>query len=265
MRWSANFVRCGLGIRHATPAHVHGFARNRLFFYQQVGRFCRVPGKFQVLRPKPDFCTIVKWVRTRPLTKPNLCSLELFDCNLFYELNPICIRHRMSDPQCLSMPLGLILVWLWVSFCIVVRLIASTDNPAEKTKQTTRSALPFLPVLVNVALDNRWTKIPQCISKQTIRTGTMFLWILWPSFNACLAKGDAEQFRAIINTYYSLSASCVTAFAVSSLVANCFMCAENSSRQKFNMASKQLNLDSCEIYKNWCYYWRRMFSKIRPW
>ncbi|KAI9560812.1 hypothetical protein GHT06_011764 [Daphnia sinensis] len=65
--------------------------------------------------------------------------------------------------------------------------------------------------------------------------GTMFLWILWPSFNACLAKGDAEQFRAIINTYYSLSASCVTAFAVSSLVANCFMCAENSSRQKFNM------------------------------
>nr|CAH0108907.1 unnamed protein product [Daphnia galeata] len=44
--------------------------------------------------------------------------------------------------------------------------------------------------------------------------GTMFLWLLWPSFNACLAKGDAEQFRAIINTYYSLSASCVTAFAV---------------------------------------------------
>ncbi|EFX66581.1 hypothetical protein DAPPUDRAFT_3473, partial [Daphnia pulex] len=59
--------------------------------------------------------------------------------------------------------------------------------------------------------------------------GTMFLWLLWPSFNACLAKGDAEQFRAIINTYYSLSASCVTAFAVSSLVFNCFVVFQNST------------------------------------
>jgi ammonium transporter Rh len=65
----------------------------------------------------------------------------------------------------------------------------------------------------------------------------MFLWLLWPSFNACLAKGDAEQFRAIINTYYSLSASCVTAFAVSSLVFNCFVCAEDNRRRSFNMAN----------------------------
>lgn len=61
--------------------------------------------------------------------------------------------------------------------------------------------------------------------------GTMFLWILWPSFNACLAKDDAGQFRAIINTYYSLSASCVTAFAVWTLVYNC---TENANRRNFN-------------------------------
>ncbi|XP_046651380.1 ammonium transporter Rh type A-like [Daphnia pulicaria] len=67
--------------------------------------------------------------------------------------------------------------------------------------------------------------------------GTMFLWLLWPSFTGCLAKGDAEQFRAIINTYYSLSASCVTAFAVSSLVFNCFVCAEDNRRRSFNMAN----------------------------
>lgn len=63
----------------------------------------------------------------------------------------------------------------------------------------------------------------------------MFLWLLWPSFNACMAKGESEQFRAIINTYYSLSASCVTAFAVSTLLSICVEM--NEGRKKFNMAS----------------------------
>ena len=36
-------------------------------------------------------------------------------------------------------------------------------------------------------------------------TGTIFLWIFWPSFNGALASGNA-QYRAIINTYYSMTA-----------------------------------------------------------
>lgn len=47
--------------------------------------------------------------------------------------------------------------------------------------------------------------------------GTIFLWLFWPSFNSGLAEGDAQH-RAVINTYYSLAACCVTAFALSSLV-----------------------------------------------
>ncbi|KAK2142624.1 hypothetical protein LSH36_932g01094 [Paralvinella palmiformis] len=47
--------------------------------------------------------------------------------------------------------------------------------------------------------------------------GTLFLWMFWPSFNSALAPGD-DQHRAIINTYYSLAACTVTAFAVSSIV-----------------------------------------------
>jgi ammonium transporter Rh len=43
------------------------------------------------------------------------------------------------------------------------------------------------------------------------------LWLFWPSFNSGLAEGDAQH-RAVINTYYSLAACCVTAFALSSLV-----------------------------------------------
>jgi ammonium transporter Rh len=51
------------------------------------------------------------------------------------------------------------------------------------------------------------------------------LWLFWPSFNAGLAEGDAQH-RAVINTYYSLAACCVTAFAVSALV---------SKEHKFDM------------------------------
>ncbi|XP_043196180.1 ammonium transporter Rh type A-like [Amphibalanus amphitrite] len=46
--------------------------------------------------------------------------------------------------------------------------------------------------------------------------GTLFLWCFWPSFNSALAVGD-DQHRAVINTYLSLAASCVTTFAVSAL------------------------------------------------
>ncbi|CAH1390428.1 unnamed protein product [Nezara viridula] len=47
--------------------------------------------------------------------------------------------------------------------------------------------------------------------------GTLFLWVFWPSFNGIFTNTDDEQQRAIINTYISLTASCVTAFAVSIL------------------------------------------------
>uniref|UniRef100_A0A1I8JQQ1 Ammonium_transp domain-containing protein n=1 Tax=Macrostomum lignano TaxID=282301 RepID=A0A1I8JQQ1_9PLAT len=46
--------------------------------------------------------------------------------------------------------------------------------------------------------------------------GTIFLWLYWPSFNAGLAVGD-DKHRAVINTYLSLAACTLVAFAVSSL------------------------------------------------
>eukprot|EP00746_Dinoflagellata_sp_MGD_P065370 gnl/MRDRNA2_/MRDRNA2_27244_c0_seq1.p1 gnl/MRDRNA2_/MRDRNA2_27244_c0~~gnl/MRDRNA2_/MRDRNA2_27244_c0_seq1.p1 ORF type:complete len:404 (-),score=60.47 gnl/MRDRNA2_/MRDRNA2_27244_c0_seq1:240-1451(-) len=45
--------------------------------------------------------------------------------------------------------------------------------------------------------------------------GTIFLWMFWPSFNGGFAHGD-QQYRVVINTVLSLSACCVTAFAVDS-------------------------------------------------
>ena len=48
--------------------------------------------------------------------------------------------------------------------------------------------------------------------------GTVFLWMFWPSFNSgAAAEGDA-QMRGLINTYLSLCACAMSAFAVSALV-----------------------------------------------
>ncbi|XP_043918591.1 ammonium transporter Rh type A isoform X1 [Protopterus annectens] len=48
--------------------------------------------------------------------------------------------------------------------------------------------------------------------------GTIFLWMFWPSFNSAIADAGINQHRAIINTYLSLAACVLVAFAVSSLV-----------------------------------------------
>ncbi len=61
--------------------------------------------------------------------------------------------------------------------------------------------------------------------------GTIFLWLYWPSFNSAVAA-DEGQMRAIVNTYLSISASCVATFVVSSLVC----------RGRLNMVSLIVNL-----------------------
>ena len=48
-------------------------------------------------------------------------------------------------------------------------------------------------------------------------SGTIFLWMFWPSFNSALAVGN-EQHRSVINTFSSLLASCVVTFALSALM-----------------------------------------------
>ena len=51
---------------------------------------------------------------------------------------------------------------------------------------------------------------------RVLLAGTLFLWLFWPSFNGCLVAPDyLGQHRAVVNTYYSLCAACVTAFALS--------------------------------------------------
>ncbi|XP_061115144.1 ammonium transporter Rh type A-like [Conger conger] len=45
--------------------------------------------------------------------------------------------------------------------------------------------------------------------------GTLFLWVFWPSFNGALALRGDDQHRAVLHTFLGLSASTLTAFALS--------------------------------------------------
>lgn len=48
-------------------------------------------------------------------------------------------------------------------------------------------------------------------------TGTLFLWMFWPSFNSAITEHGDGQHRAAINTYLSLASTVLTAVAVSSV------------------------------------------------
>lgn len=48
--------------------------------------------------------------------------------------------------------------------------------------------------------------------------GTVFLWMFWPSFNSAIAEPGFTQLTAVINTYLSLAACVMSAYALSSLV-----------------------------------------------
>jgi len=51
-------------------------------------------------------------------------------------------------------------------------------------------------------------------------TGTFFLWIMWPSFNAAVTQTPADANRAIVNTFLSICGSVMASFAVSRLVSH---------------------------------------------
>ncbi|KAF1390337.1 hypothetical protein PFLUV_G00057010 [Perca fluviatilis] len=48
--------------------------------------------------------------------------------------------------------------------------------------------------------------------------GTLFLWVFWPSFNSALTLNGDDQHRAILHTFLGLSASTLTAFALSAML-----------------------------------------------
>ena len=55
-----------------------------------------------------------------------------------------------------------------------------------------------------------------CVHSGTLQMiGSLFLWILWPSFNGALAPTPDAKMRVVINTVISLCGSCIASFIVS--------------------------------------------------
>eukprot|EP00012_Vannella_robusta_P012167 CAMPEP_0206193308 /NCGR_PEP_ID=MMETSP0166-20121206/6486_1 /ASSEMBLY_ACC=CAM_ASM_000260 /TAXON_ID=95228 /ORGANISM="Vannella robusta, Strain DIVA3 518/3/11/1/6" /LENGTH=353 /DNA_ID=CAMNT_0053609989 /DNA_START=348 /DNA_END=1409 /DNA_ORIENTATION=+ len=70
--------------------------------------------------------------------------------------------------------------------------------------------------------DNKASSHPDSISCYTSDlfafAGTLFLWLLWPSFNAAIAPTGIERVRAVVNTVISLCGATVITFVLSRLV-----------------------------------------------
>ena len=89
-----------------------------------------------------------------------------------------------------------------------------------------------------------------CILKSF--SGTVFLWLFWPSFNAALLPPDyVAQQRSIINTYFSLTAACVTTFVLSP------MFQRSGGKWRLSMVKKLLWF-WCKLRKmssSWFFFW----------
>lgn len=78
-------------------------------------------------------------------------------------------------------------------------------------------------------------------------TGTLFLWMFWPSFNSAISDHGDGQHRAAINTYLALASSVLTTFAISSL---------SAKKGKLDMVSYSTSLCHnyvCSILSVFCY------------
>lgn len=53
----------------------------------------------------------------------------------------------------------------------------------------------------------------------SVLSGTLFLWMFWPSFNSAITDHGDGQHRAAINTYLGLASTVLTTYAISSLSA----------------------------------------------
>jgi len=68
------------------------------------------------------------------------------------------------------------------------------------------------------ALEDKKGKCGGSYNSQLIAmVGTIYLWMFWPSFNGALAA-DWQQQRVIVNTVMAISASCITACAMSRII-----------------------------------------------
>lgn len=111
------------------------------------------------------------------------------------------------------------------TFCInehlVVEIIGASDVGASMTIHAFGAyfGLAVARVLYRPALRNGHENDGSVYhSDMFAMIGTVYLWMFWPSFNSAIATPGDAQLTAVINTYFSLAACALAAYATSSLV-----------------------------------------------
>lgn len=70
----------------------------------------------------------------------------------------------------------------------------------------------------------------------SVLSGTLFLWMFWPSFNSAITDHGDGQHRAAINTYLGLASTVLTTYAISSL---------SAKRGKLDMVKPYIHIFTC--------------------
>ena len=139
--------------------------------------------------------------------------------------------------------------WLmeWVSEWVIEWVIDGVSNGVSEWLMEWVSEW-----VIEWVIDGVSNGVSDRVSKQVdewgyyLSPGTIFLWVFWPSFNGGLAQGNA-QYRAIINTYFSLAGSVISSYIFSMYV---------HGNKKIDMVS-QINMHASLISLS---YYSSLFS-----
>jgi len=110
-------------------------------------------------------------------------------------------------------------IFFWVNIYVIIMILKALDVGGGMTIHTMGA---YFGLAVTTLLTSSETKSHKdnCsnYSSDTFSlAGTLFLWIMWPSFNAATAHSPDGELRAIVNTFLSLTGSVLSSFLFSRL------------------------------------------------
>jgi len=111
-------------------------------------------------------------------------------------------------------------IFYWVNIYVDINLLQAFDIGGGMTIHTFGAyfGLAACYWLTNSETHNHKDNTNAYASDIFSLAGTLFLWIMWPSFNAAVAPYPVAELRAVTNTFLSISASVLSAFLVSRML-----------------------------------------------
>mmetsp|Transcript_18255 Transcript_18255/g.25563 ORF Transcript_18255/g.25563 Transcript_18255/m.25563 type:complete len:321 (+) Transcript_18255:541-1503(+) len=111
-------------------------------------------------------------------------------------------------------------MFYWLNIYLIIFKLEALDIGGGMTIHTFGA---YFGLTVTWFVTNKVTKehpgnAPSYTSDIFSLAGTIFLWIMWPSFNAAIARPGHGELRALTNTFLSITASVLSSFLISRIV-----------------------------------------------